>query len=111
MFFSNILYITLHDLSTNFFFGHLFSFTSDFLIYQLDFSHKINLETEQLTYVNNKPMYVVIDSPYHVSIEKIIKNALKSTDDFFNPFHATGFFLYHLKTLENQRFLDVLREY
>ena len=27
------------------------------------------------------------------------------------PFHATGLFLYPLKTLENQRFYDVFREY
>ena len=28
-----------------------------------------------------------------------------------NPFHATGTFLYHLKTSENQRFFDVFRGY
>ena len=29
----------------------------------------------------------------------------------FNPFHATGLFLFPLKTSENQRFSDVLRGY
>ena len=28
-----------------------------------------------------------------------------------NPFHATGLFLYPLKTSENQRFSDVFRGY
>ena len=30
---------------------------------------------------------------------------------WINSFHATGLFLYPLKTLENQRFFDVFREY
>ena len=29
----------------------------------------------------------------------------------FNPFHATSFFWYHVKTSESQRFSDVFRGY
>ena len=31
--------------------------------------------------------------------------------NLINPFHATGFFLYPLKTSENQRFSNVFRGY
>ena len=34
-----------------------------------------------------------------------------SNDTFINLFHATGLFLYPLKTSENQRFLDIFRGY
>ena len=30
---------------------------------------------------------------------------------FVSSFHATGFFLYPLKTFESQRFSDVFRDY
>ena len=47
-------------------------------------------------------------------IENFIFSAVYSLiiiQPLLNPFHATGLFLYHLKTSENQRFSDIFWEY
>ena len=40
-----------------------------------------------------------------------IRNTKKQKTVLVNSFHATGLFLYHLKTSGNHRFSDVFREY
>ena len=52
-------------------------------------------------------MYSGFDSFYRIDFQAI----LSAAGFLFNPFHATGLFLYPLKTSENQRFSDVFRGY
>ena len=42
---------------------------------------------------------------------KHLEKRVKFKNHWFNPLHATGLFLYPLKTWENQRFSDVFRRH